>query len=38
MNVASPELIASYLLAQAGIPFPIKPILLNPPKPVQGTA
>ncbi len=33
MNRATPELIACYLLAQAGLPLPIKPILLNPPKP-----
>ncbi len=35
MNSASPELIACYLLAQAGLPLPIKAVVINPPKPGQ---
>ena len=31
MNRASPQLIACYLRAQAGLPLPILPIALTPP-------
>jgi hypothetical protein len=33
MTAAHRLLVASYLLAHANMPFPIKPILVNPPRP-----